>query len=292
MLISETNPILHCRVLNRNNIPNNNQQNNGTPPPPPAGKLSLSNIVQPQPNVPNQRVIRAWKLAKGPAPKQVIPLKLFQTYHTLNVPPHMKQNIERLKAQNPEFTYMLFDDKMCRDFIKAHFANDVVNAFDALKPGAYKADLWRYCVLYIYGGIYMDIKFNCVNNFKLVDLLDKEYYVKDRYHRGRYGIYQAVMVNVAKNPILWECIQQIVRNVRAKYYGDNPLCITGPHLLCKYFKQEDISKMELYNGPEGDCVYIRGYKIIDIYPNYRKEQRATQNTQYYNKMWHAKDVYA
>lgn len=277
MLISETNPVLHCRVLNRNIIQNVRHK---------KGKL------RPRSNVPTPRSFQTWKVAKGPAPKQIIPLNLFQTYHTLDVPSFMKQNIERLKTQNPEFTYRLFDDKMCRDFIKSHFTNDVVIAFDALKPGAYKADLWRYCVLYIHGGIYMDIKFKCANNFKLVDLLDKEYYVKDRYNRGRYGIYQAFMVNVAKNPILWECIQQIVRNMKVKFYGDNPLCITGPHLLCKYFTQGEISRMDLYNGDEGDCVYIRGYKIIDIYPNYRKEQRATQNTQYYSKMWHANDVYA
>ena len=30
-------------------------------------------------------------------------------------------------------------------------------AYDALIPGAFKADLFRYCVLFIYGGVYADI---------------------------------------------------------------------------------------------------------------------------------------
>ena len=34
---------------------------------------------------------------------------------------------------------------MCRDFIQKHFNMETLWAFDKLKPGAYKADLWRYC---------------------------------------------------------------------------------------------------------------------------------------------------
>ena len=97
----------------------------------------------------------------------IIPLNLFQTWHTLDLPPKMKNSVELLKRQNPEFTYYLYDDKMCRDFIEQNYDKDVLYSFDKLKPGAYKSDLWRYCVLYKYGGIYLDIKFNCVNGFKL-----------------------------------------------------------------------------------------------------------------------------
>jgi mannosyltransferase OCH1-like enzyme len=243
-------------------------------------------------NVVNPKIIHGWKLSKGANLKRIIPPNIFQTYHTLNVPIKMKQNIDKLKSANPEFKHHLFDDTMCRNFIDQNFEKDVLGAFDALTPGAYKADLWRYCVLYIHGGIYMDIKFGCVNNFKLVDLLDKEYYVRDRYNRGHYGIYQAFMVNLPKNPILLKCIRQIVENVRTKFYGKSPLCVTGPQLISNYFKQDDLTRMELYHGTEGDCVYVRGYKIINIYPTYRTEQKATAKTAHYGQMWRDKTIYA
>ena len=35
---------------------------------------------------------------------------------------------------------------------------DVLNAYDSLIPGAYKADLFRYLVLYREGGVYLDCK--------------------------------------------------------------------------------------------------------------------------------------
>ena len=36
---------------------------------------------------------------------KTIPLNLFQTWETLDLPPKMKENIEILKKQNPEFKY-------------------------------------------------------------------------------------------------------------------------------------------------------------------------------------------
>ena len=71
----------------------------------------------------------------------------------------MQKAIDNLQTCNPELEYFLFDDNDCIEFIKTHFENDVVDAYYRLIPGAYKADLWRYCVMYIEGGIYIDIKY-------------------------------------------------------------------------------------------------------------------------------------
>ena len=101
---------------------------------------------------------------------QIIPLNLFQTWHTLDLPINMRNAVDTLKMQNPEFTHYLYDDNMSREFIKNNFNDDVLYAYDKLKPGAYKADLWRYCVLYIYGGIYLDIKFAPLNGFKFINI--------------------------------------------------------------------------------------------------------------------------
>ena len=71
---------------------------------------------------------------------------------------------------------------MRREFISKYFNKDVLEAYDTLLPGAYKADLWRYCILYKMGGIYMDIKYTLSNNtYKLINLTDKEYYVRDSF---------------------------------------------------------------------------------------------------------------
>ena len=88
----------------------------------------------------------------------VIPLNIFLTWSTKELPPKMQENLDRMRIVNPEFNIQLFDDNDCRKFIQNNFPENILIAFDTLKPGAYKADLWRLCILYINGGIYI----NCV----------------------------------------------------------------------------------------------------------------------------------
>ena len=58
-------------------------------------------------------------------------------------------------------------------FIKSHFSKRVLYAYDKLIPGAFKADLWRYCIIYINGGIYIDIKYECLH-FKFIEHLEQK----------------------------------------------------------------------------------------------------------------------
>ena len=126
----------------------------------------------------------------------VIPLNIYQTWYTKNLNIDMANNIIKIKRNNPAFNYQLFDDDDCRNFIKNNFETNVLKTFDTLIPGAYKADLWRYCILYINGGIYLDIKYSQRNNFKFINLTEKEHLVMDA---GNNGIYNALMVCKPKN---------------------------------------------------------------------------------------------
>ena len=51
-----------------------------------------------------------------------------------------------------------------RAFISLHFSEEVLYSFDALIPGAFKADLFRLCVLLIEGGVYSDVDLLAVSN--------------------------------------------------------------------------------------------------------------------------------
>jgi mannosyltransferase OCH1-like enzyme len=46
-------------------------------------------------------------------------------------------------------------------FIASNFPSEVKEAYDALIPGAFKADFFRYCILFIHGGVYADIDILC-----------------------------------------------------------------------------------------------------------------------------------
>jgi mannosyltransferase OCH1-like enzyme len=226
----------------------------------------------------------------------IIPLNLFTCWHTKDLPPLMKQNYENLKNDNPEFNHYLYDHDDCREFIKNNFDENVLNAYDCLIPCAYKADLWRYCVLYINGGVYLDIKFKCMNGFKFISLTEKEYFVRDI---PESCVLNGLIVALPKNEILIKCINQIVVNVKNSYYGNDYLHPTGPRLLGGFFSGQQRNNLELYfqqgimaeNNLHDFHIVYKDIRIVNYYPKYRKEQSQFQKNKYYVKLWEEKNIY-
>jgi len=220
----------------------------------------------------------------------IIPLKIFQTWHTKQLPPNMQSAVEMIKRTNPRFSHQLFDDNDCREFIKAHFPPVVLEAFDSLLPGAYKADLWRYCVLYKEGGIYLDIKYIPHNKFRFITLTEREHFVLDA---DGNGVYNALMVCKPENPILFQAINAIIRNVKRRYYGNSSLEITGPHLLSKFLpvsvKKHFSLKHEVYQNQK--LITLNGIIVLKMYRNYYEEMRKTEKNPHYNILWNERKVY-
>jgi len=262
----------------------------------------------------------------------VVPLIIYQTWATKDLPPKMAKCVESMKKANPEFDHYLYDDEDCRAYIKANYDAEVLAAYDKLIPGAYKADLWRYCVLYKTGGIYLDIKFQCEPGFSLLEMThDNENFVLDRpypdmslplstelalhqspnyyetlirntdpatWKNQQIGLYNAVMATIPNNPILYDCIQQVVKNVKNKYYGYNPLYPTGPGLFGEmYFKDEYktlVKKIKYFNSIAGTYILNKNRKVLSQYPEYREEQRKYTKSgpnYYYSDLWANKSIY-
>jgi mannosyltransferase OCH1-like enzyme len=226
--------------------------------------------------------------------KNIIPLKIFQTWYTKDLPIHMKNTVDKLKRENPEFQHYLFDDNDCREFIRTNFDKNVLNAYDTLIPGAFKADLWRLCVLYINGGIYMDIKLSCINGFKLIELTNQEHLVRDRIQP--LSILNAFMISKPRNPYLWKCIYRIVFNTKLRYYGNSALEPTGPVLLGNVILYNNFPvNIDIIHAQEGGYLIYKGRPIIStMYKEYRLEQNRTYakiNKQRYNIMWNNRNIY-
>ena len=79
---------------------------------------------------------------------------------------------------------VIFDKKDREFFIKENFDKTVLKAYNSIIPGGFKADLWRYCILYKYGGIYVDL--DIIPNYSLDSLL--EMYENDKKLQLRSSI--------------------------------------------------------------------------------------------------------
>lgn len=222
----------------------------------------------------------------------IIPLNIFQTWHTKQLPPFMNRTSNYIKKINPRFNYYLYDDDDCREFIKNNFDENVINAYDSLIPGAYKADLWRYCILYIKGGIYLDIKYEPLNNFKFINLTEKEHFVLDADNEG---IYNALLVCLPNNKLLLKAINQIVINVQNKYYGNSPLEPTGPLLLSSLIKNKNEINLDMkhnfYKNINNRFIAFNGYIIFKNYNNYLIEHNVNKIRLYYGDLWNQRKIY-
>jgi mannosyltransferase OCH1-like enzyme len=225
-----------------------------------------------------------------------IPLIIYQTWNSTCVPLHMANNIVRLLTTNPEFDYYLYDDLQSREFILYHFGQEVANAYDALIPGAYKSDLWRYCVLYINGGFYLDMKF--YSAIPLIKLLEygPTIFVKDLHtvNSSSDDLYNAFMASTPNNEIFKHCIKDIVLSCKFKLYHRTMLDITGPGLLgrmmMKYYPELFHSYIKDFKL-QGDCIMKSEQTIFAQYPEYREEQRRFQTTPHYGGLYFARQVY-
>ena len=245
----------------------------------------------------------------------VIPLKLHLFWHDKQLPPLMQQNVELLKRTNPEFEVVVYDGDTAREYIKAHFSGDVLYAYDTLIPISFKSDLFRFCVVYKQGGVYLDIKFEPINGFKLLSLVkNRQVWGSEMANVASTGIF----MSVPGNPILRRAIEMIKYNVANRIMGKWPSSVTGPWLLTDAFInishgnirifRDSAFKMKMVlkdntdssnqnmdagnkiylarNGSGGDdiekCILI---PIFQFYRGYRMELKGMSPQVHWIKMW-------
>jgi len=165
-----------------------------------------------------------------------IPKKIFQTWETKNINSVFKKKIiDTWIFLNPNYTYYLYDNDMCSQFIKENFSLSIYNAYCRIIPGALKADLWRYCILYKYGGVYVDIDTKAFNNIDLFLNNEIEFMTVVDLNNcptiGTHNLFNTFIASKPEHPILLDCINRIVFNVENNIIPNSNLDFSGPGIL-------------------------------------------------------------
>jgi len=219
------------------------------------------------------------------------------------VPVKMKECVDKMIEMNPEFNVHIYDTGMSRDFIKRHFDKEVVDAYDTFIPMAFKSDLWRYCILYILGGVYVDIKYYSV--IPLIDVLKDlgEFFVKDVQSTcdqcdPKLAVWNGLIAVKKGHPVLKDAIDAIVQNCKNKVFPPHPLNLSGPCLLGSLFISkglEDLLKADLaMDQSEGDHtrakVVYNDMDVLKQYDGYRQDQKLYKQPHWLDQ-WDAGQVY-
>jgi len=142
----------------------------------------------------------------------------------------------QLEGISPTF----HNDSRARALISRHCPY-ALQAYDCLRPPSYRADLWRYCALYTFGGWFLDAE-----DLPLVPLpslhrtCDTLLLVRDQCPGPDdstatmpckvLAVQISFMAAVPRHPFFACCLAMAVRNIEQHVHGRNDLDLTGPVL--------------------------------------------------------------
>lgn len=184
---------------------------------------------------PPKRIAAEWLVRVPPLrhdPSRLIPRIVHQTWYepiTKEKYPNMSRLIESFRSSG--WTYQFYDDNDAANFLSTHFPPQVREAYDAILPGAFKADLFRYCVLLIRGGVYADM--DIILSSRLDSILQDDIGFltaqdepgEDIGHRS--CLWNGLMASAPGHPFLMRTIEYVVNNIRNRFTSvdyDDMLC--------------------------------------------------------------------
>lgn len=128
--------------------------------------------------------------------------------------------------------YRFYTDDECEKYIERNYPQRFADAYAAIIPGAFKADLFRLLVLFKDGGIYSDFDVQLdadLDNFVTKDL---SFFVPrdvplDYWPNSNYCLWNGLLGAAPGNPIIAKAIEDVLTTVlnRADYYDvEGSLC--------------------------------------------------------------------
>lgn len=187
----------------------------------------------------------------------------------------MSVSAENWNRLNPEYQIYMYDDDMCENFLSNEFSELYREIFNHIQDGPIKADFWRICILYKYGGVYADVDvvpLVPIDDFveKYVDLAICSTYVTAFQYSPHF------LMAPRHSDILKKCIDTYITYYMNKkkysYWGWSIV-----RVMSDVLKMEDYNKKNgIYYTDDGEKIQIieevRGknhYDAHNIYNNVR-----------------------
>jgi FkbM family methyltransferase len=194
-----------------------------------------------------------------------IPKLIFQTFEHGDFHPDFQHIVDDWKIDNPSFLYKFYNKEEREFFIKNNFPIEVYNAYERIKPGAFKSDLWRYCILYKFGGFYIDI--DTISLGELSRFINGEIdFVAaidlNLDSLGHHNVANAFIGCIPNHPILQKCISRIVFAIENEVLPiDSIMDFTGPGCfglsINHYLNRSEKESMINFQGVHNKIMLIK-----------------------------------
>jgi hypothetical protein len=148
------------------------------------------------------------------------------------IPLALSSCISSVRALSNGHSHFVLRGSAVRELIGAQMGDPILMTYDGLVPFAYKADLARYCLLYLYGGWYFDIAGRLSVPLPVIESASHVFF-RDAMNPGlpTWDVHNGLIYATQGSPIMMSAILGIAKNYAERWYGINALCPTGPNLL-------------------------------------------------------------
>uniref|UniRef100_A0A6C0KIH4 Glycosyltransferase n=1 Tax=viral metagenome TaxID=1070528 RepID=A0A6C0KIH4_9ZZZZ len=190
---------------------------------------------------------------------QKIPKIIIQTWKNNEIPAKYMPLIESIKQANPDYEYKYFTDDDIQSFMQLHYPQ-YYRTYMSLPIKIQKIDFFRYIAVYHYGGFYMDLDMNAMQNFDdllsydcvfpVDEIINNYMCMNPRYkpfcdQNHRYLLGQYAFAASPKHPFIKLLIDRIHQNILKYIYNKNDTELyvyksTGPDYVTQlYIDYED-----------------------------------------------------
>lgn len=163
----------------------------------------------------------------------IIPQQIFTGISSLDlINTDLSDNYEKLRRNNPEWSHEIFTNEMQECFIRDNFGKEIFNAYLSInrRYGSARNDLFKYCLIFLKGGIWLDAKSTCEKPFSQIILpTDRfllsywpnlttgpvnELFWADRCKIACPEFINWMIISEAKHVFLESVISQVVKNIQ------------------------------------------------------------------------------
>jgi mannosyltransferase OCH1-like enzyme len=182
----------------------------------------------------------------------MIPKNIWQTYEVEyeDLPKYLKYYSQTFINLNPDWKYNYHSAAQREKFVLDNFGQEWYKIFMECPINVMKADIWRYMVLYIHGGVFSDIDSICKKPLDSWTNIDYDLIVCEDgddfcYCNGGFA-------STAKNETILYILNYVKNKLIEKKYNDKYFVFntTGPIAFTKAIKEFKNSKVYCYSGKD------------------------------------------
>ncbi|KAJ3100728.1 membrane-bound alpha-1,6- mannosyltransferase Initiation-specific [Physocladia obscura] len=223
--------------------------------------------------------------------KITIPQNILQTYKTAHLEQWTKEQGKYNRTEwflswqnfNPNYKHIVLNDSAAIEFIDANFDNEISNAYLKMPLVVLRADMLRYAMMWILGGIYTDSDTICrksirewIGEYSDASLLVSiEWYKNtidypgEKYHHTQ--LVQWTFAATNNHPVFWNLLEKVTKKVNeaSVWYLksiQNVEEIGGPQIFTKtieeYMNLQNETLNSLENGTKRRVYFPKSRVLV------------------------------